>query len=134
MPDKGTSFTCEVCNHNLNTEEIKKENKYDIDVAYIICPECDNRFNVMFDNKNTVRIKRKIRKARDIQHYLQLQLYREMLIVEDDYYRQTYNDLPEEDKERIGGYQSNIDKQKIKEYNEAIKSKQYNIKDLMQLL
>lgn len=112
-----TSFTCNVCAHELNTEQIQIENKYNIDVAYVDCPECDNRFNMMFDNKDTVRIKNKIKRIKEMEHYLKLTLYREMLLVEDEYYKQTYNDLPEEKKKRIGEYQSSVDKQKIKEYN-----------------
>lgn len=129
-----TSFTCNICATELSTEQIKIEKKYNIDVAYVDCPECDNRFNMMFDNRNTVRIKNKIKKVKEIEHYLQLQLYREMLLVEDDYYKNTYNDLPEEEKKLIGEYQSDIDKQKLKEYNRAIKDKQYNFKDLLKLL
>src|SRR5699024_7684821 len=120
-----TSFTCNICATVLNTEQIQTEVKYNIDVAYIDCPECDNRFNLMFDNKETIKLKAKIKKVKEIEHYLQLQLYRDMLLVEDDYYKQTYNDLPDEDKKVIGGYVSEIDKQKLKGYNEAIKSKQY---------
>ncbi|GGN66825.1 hypothetical protein [Oceanobacillus indicireducens] len=129
-----TEFKCEVCATELSTELIQTEKKYDIDVAYVDCPECDNRFNMMFDNKDTIRIKNKIKKVKEIEHYLQLQLYREMLLVEDEYYRQTYNDLPVEEKELIGEYQSDIDKQKLKEYNRAIKDKRYDFKDLLRLM
>lgn len=129
-----SEFHCDVCATELSTELIQTEKKYDIDVAYVDCPECGNRFNMMFDNKDTVRIKNKIKKVKDIEHYLQLQLYREMLLVEDEYYRQTYNDLPAEEKNLIGEYQSDIDKQKIKEYNRAIKDKRYDFKDLLRLL
>src|SRR5699024_163506 len=129
-----TSFTCNICATDLNTEQIQTEVKYNIDVAYIDCPECDNRFNLMFDNRNTIRLKAKIKKVKEIEHYLQLQLYREMLLVEDDYYKNTYNDLPEEEKKLVGGYVSEIDKQKLKEYNKAIKDKKYDIKDVLRLL
>lgn len=134
MIDKGTTFACNICARELSTEQIQTENKYNIDIAYIICPECDSRYNMMFDNKDTVRLKKKIRKVKEIEHYLQLLLYREMLIVEDRYYYKTYNDLPAEEKKRIGKYQSTVDKQKIREYNQAIKNKRYDIKDLIQLL
>lgn len=134
MTEQATSFTCNVCAHELSTEQIQTETKYNIDVAYIDCPECNNRYNMMFDNKETVKLKRKIRKVKEIEHYLQLLLYREMLIVEDRYYYKTYQDLPEEEKKRIGKYQSTVDKQKIKEYNRAIKHKRYELKDLIQLL
>ena len=134
MTERATSFTCNVCAHELSTEQIQIETKYGINIAYVICPECDSRYNMMFDNKETVRLKKKIRKVKEIEHYLQLLLYREMLIVEDKYYKQTYNDLPAEEKKRIGKYQSTVDKQKIKEYNQAIKNKRYDIKDLIQLL
>ncbi|WP_405100788.1 hypothetical protein [Oceanobacillus sp. FSL H7-0719] len=127
-------FTCNVCAIELSTELIQIEKKYDIDVAYVNCPECENRFNMMFDNRDTTRIKNKIKKVKEIEHYLQLQLYREMLLVEEEYYRQTYNDLSEEDKKAIGEYQSDIDKQKIKEYNRAIKDKRYDFKDLLRLM
>lgn len=129
-----SEFHCNVCATELSTELIQTEKKYDIDVAYVDCPECDNRFNMMFDNKDTIRIKNKIKKVKEIEHYLQLQLYREMLLVEDEYYRQTYNDLPVEEKELIGEYQSDIDKQKLKEYNRAIKDKRYDFKDLLRLM
>src|SRR5699024_291523 len=76
-----TSFTCNICATDLNTEQIQTEVKYNIDVAYIDCPECDNRFNLMFDNKETIKLKAKIKKVKEIEHYLQLQLYREMLLV-----------------------------------------------------
>ena len=132
--DNMSDFTCNVCATELSTELIQIEKKYDIDVAYVECPECDNRFNMMFDNKDTTRIKNKIKKVKEIEHYLQLQLYREMLLVEDEYYRQTYNDLPVEEKELIGEYQSDIDKQKLKEYNRAIKDKRYDFKDLLRLM
>jgi|SRR5699024_7259832 len=134
MTEQTTSFTCNACSHELSTEQIQTETKYNIDIAYVDCPECDNRFNMMFDNRNTIRLKAKIKRVKEIEHYLQLQLYREMMIVEDDYYKQTYNDLPEEDKKRVGKYQSNIDKRKIKEYNKAIKHKRYDIKDVLKLL
>lgn len=129
-----SEFHCDVCATELSTELIQTEKKYDIDVAYVDCPECENRFNMMFDNKDTTRIKNKIKKVKEIEHYLQLQLYREMLLVEDEYYRQTYNDLPAEEKNLIGEYQSDIDKQKLKEYNRAIKDKRYDFKDLLRLL
>lgn len=129
-----SEFHCNVCGTELSTELIRIEKKYDIDVAYVNCPECENRFNMMFDNKNTVRIKNKIKKVKEIEHYLQLQLYREMMMVEDDYYKHTYNDLPDDDKNRIGEYQSNVDKQKLKEYNRAIKDKRYDFKDLLRLM
>src|SRR5699024_8664058 len=107
------------CATELSTEKIQTENKYNIDIAYVDCPECGDRFNLMFDNKSTARIKKKIKLAKDIERYLQLTLYREMLIVEDEYYKQAYNDLTDEEKKRIGEYQSNVDKKKIKEYNHA---------------
>lgn len=129
-----TTFTCDTCGHDLSTEQIQTEHKYDIDIAYVVCNECDSRYNLVFDSKETIRLKKKIRKVKEIEHYLQLLLYREMLIVEDDYYKQTYNDLSDEEKKRIGKYQSAVDKQKIKEYNQAIKNKRYDIKDLIQLL
>lgn len=129
-----SEFHCNVCATELSTEMIQIEKKYNIDVAYVNCPECDNRFNMMFDNRDTVRIKNKIKRIKEMEHYLQLQLYREMMIVEDEYYKQAYNDLPEEEKERIGGYHSDIDKQKLKEYNRAIKEKRYDFKDLLRLL
>lgn len=129
-----SKFICNVCTTDLNTKQIETERKYNIDIAYIDCPECDSRFNMMFDNRRTTRIKSKIRKVKEIEHYLQLQLWREMLLVEDDYYRQAYDDLPAEDKERIGAYVSDVDKDKIKEYNRAIKSKRYDFKDLLKLL
>ena len=134
MTEKGTEFTCNTCAAELSTEQIQIETKYNIDIAYVICPECDSRYNMMFDNKETLKLKRKIKKVKEIEHYLQLLLYREMLIVEDKYYKQTYSDLPAEEKKRIGKYQSTVDKQKIKEYNQAIKNKRYDIKDLIQLL
>ena len=129
-----TSFTCNICSTELSTEQIQTEVKYNIDVAYVDCPECDNRFNLMFDNKATRKLKAKIKKVKEIEHYLQMQLYREMLLVEDDYYKQTYNDLSDEEKKITGKYQSDIDKEKIKEYNRAIKDKRYDLKDLMKLL
>lgn len=127
-------FHCTICTTELSSEQIKIEKKYNIDVAYVDCPECENRFNMMFDNRNTVRIKNKIKRIKEMEHYLQLQLYREMMIVEDVFYKQTYNDLPDEEKELIGAYQSDIDKQKLKEYNRAIKDKRYDFKDLLRLL
>lgn len=129
-----TEFHCNVCATELSTEQIQTEKKYNIDVAYVDCPECDNRFNMMFDNRNTVRIKNKIKRIKEMEHYLQLTLYREMMIVEDEYYEKTFNDLSEEEKERIGEYQSNVDKQNIKEYNAAIKDKKYNFQDVLKLL
>ena len=132
--EKGTSFVCNICAHELSTEQIKIKKEYNIDVAYVDCPECDNRFNLMFDNKNTVRLKKKIKKVKEIEHYLQLQLYREMLLVEDEYYKKTYEALPYSERKRIGGYQPNIDKKKLKEYNEAIKQNKYDIKDVLTLL
>jgi len=133
MGDK-TDFHCNICATELSTEQIKIERKYNIDVAYVDCPECEDRFNLMFDNRSTARIKKKIKLAKDIERYLQLTLYREMLIVEDEYYKRTYNDLTDEEKKRIGEYQSNVDKKKIKEYNHAIKDSRYTIQDLMRLL
>src|SRR5699024_2579765 len=133
MGDK-TDFHCNICATELSTEQIKIERKYNIDVAYVDCPECEDRFNLMFDNRSTARIKKKIKLAKDIERYLQLTLYREMLIVEDEYYKRTYNDLTDEEKKRIGKYQSNVDKKKIKEYNHAIKDSRYTIQDLMRLL
>lgn len=129
-----TEFICDICATDLQTEQIKVEKVNDIDVAYVDCAECDNRFNMMFDNKDTLRIKNKIKKLKEIENYLQLVLYREILIVEDKYYHNQYNQLTTEEKKLIGEYQSNIDKQKIKEYNAAIKSKEYGVKDLMRLL
>lgn len=127
-------FTCNICATELSTELIQIEKVNDIDVAFVNCPECDNRFNLMFDNRETLKIKKKIKKVKEIENYLQLVLYREMLIVEDKYYKQAFDKLPQEEKDLIGGYQSNVDKQKIKEYNAAIKSKEYGVKDLMRLL
>lgn len=127
-------FTCNVCATELSTEQIKIDKVNDIDVAYVDCPDCENRFNLMFDNRETLRIKKKIKKIKEIENYLQLVLYREMMIVEDDYYKQTYDDLSQEEKDLIGGYQSNVDKQKIKEYNKIIKDRRYNFKDLVELL
>ncbi|MGE7545055.1 hypothetical protein [Sporosarcina newyorkensis] len=128
------NFTCTICATDLTTESIQIEKMNEIDVAFIICHECENRFNLMFDNKKTKNIKNKIKKIKEIENYLQLVLYREMLIVEDDYYKQAYDDLPQEEKDLIGGYQSNVDKQKIKEYNKIIKEKRFNFKDLLELL
>ncbi len=127
-------FSCNICATELTTELIQIEKVNDIDVAFVDCPECENRFNLMFDNRETLRIKKKIKKVKEIENYLQLVLYREMLIVEDGYYRQAYEKLPQEEKDLIGGYQSNVDKKKIKEYNKAIKEKKYNFKDLLDLL
>ena len=129
-----SEFHCNTCAHELSTEQIQTENKYNIDVAYVVCPECNSRYNMMFDNRNTVRIKNKIKRIKEMEHYLQLQLYREMLLVEDDYYQQTYNDLSDDEKKQVGEYQSSIDKQKLKEYNRAIKDKRYNFQDLLKLL
>jgi len=129
-----SEFHCNTCAHELSTEQIQTENKYNIDVAYVVCPECNSRYNMMFDNRNTVRIKNKIKRIKEMEHYLQLQLYREMLLVEDDYYQQTYNDLSDDEKKKVGKYQSSIDKQKLKEYNMAIKDKRYNFQDLLRLL
>lgn len=127
-------FTCNVCATELSTELIQIEKVNDIDVAYINCPDCENRFNLMFDNRETLRIKKKIKKIKEIENYLQLVLYRDMLIAEDDYYKQAYDKLPQDEKDLIGGYQSNVDKQKIKEYNKIIKDKRFNFKDLLELL
>lgn len=129
-----SEFHCNICTTELSTELIQIEKKYNIEVAFVDCPECGNRFNMMFDNRNTVRIKNKIKRIKEMEHYLQLQLYREMLLVEDEYYRQAYNDLSEDEKKLIGVYQSDIDKQKLKEYNRAIKDKRYDFKDLLKLL
>lgn len=129
-----SEFHCNMCATELSTEQIQTEEKYNIDVAYVDCPECDNRFNMMFDNKATVRIKGKIKKLKKIENYLQLTLYREMLIVEDDYYKQTYNELPEEERKKIGGYQSSVDRKKLREYNRVIKQQKYSLKDLTKLL
>lgn len=129
-----TTFTCDTCGHDLSTEQIQTEHKYDIDIAYVVCNECDSRYNMMFDNKETIRLKRKLKKIKEIQHYIQLQLYRDMLVVEDTYYRNRYNELPEGEKKRIGKYQSSVDKNKIKEYNRLIKDKRYDFKDLLKLL
>ena len=127
-------FTCNICATELTTEQIQIEKKYKIDVAFVVCPECDNRFNLMYDNKQTIAIKNKIKKIKEIENYLQLTLYREMLLVEDEYYKQVYDDLTEEEKKYIGEYQSNVDKQKIKEYNRLIKDKRYDFKDLLKLI
>ncbi len=108
-------FSCNICATELTTELIQIEKVNDIDVAFVDCPECENRFNLMFDNRETLRIKKKIKKVKEIENYLQLVLYREMLIVEDGYYRQAYEKLPQEEKDLIGGYQSNVDKKKIKD-------------------
>lgn len=129
-----TEFTCNICATDLNTEQIKIETKHNIEVAFVICTDCENRFNLMFDNKETRKLKAKIKKVKEIENYLQLLLYREMLIVEDKYYESEYNQLPIVEQKRIGQYQSNIDKQKIKEYNAAIKSQEYGVKDLLKLL
>lgn len=129
-----TKFTCNICAADLNTEQIKIETKHNIEVAYIDCPDCENRFNLIFDNKETRKLKAKIKKVKEIENYLQLLLYREMLIVEDKYYESEYNQLPIVEQKRIGQYQSNIDKQKIKDYNAAIKSQEYGVKDLLRLL
>ena len=126
-------FTCNVCATELSTEQIKIEKVNDIDVAYVDCPDCENRFNLMFDNRETLRIKKKIKKVKEIENYLQLVLYREILIVEDSYYKHAYDKLPQAEKDLIGGYQSNVDKQKIKEYNKIIKDRRYNFKDLTEL-
>lgn len=129
-----TEFVCNICATDLQTEQIKTETKHNIEIAFVICTDCENRFNLMFDNKETRKLKAKIKKVKEIENYLQLLLYREMLIVEDKYYKAEYNQLPTEEKKLIGDYQSNIDKQKIKDYNAAIKSKEYGVKDLMRLL
>lgn len=129
-----TEFICTVCATDLQTENIKTENVYDIDVAYIVCPECDNRLNLAFDNKQAIKIKRKIKQLKEIENYLKLSLYREMLLAEDTYYKNAFNDLPADEQKMIGEYVSQVDKQKIKEYNAAIKSKGYTIKDLVRLL
>lgn len=129
-----SDFTCNICATELSTELIQIEKVNEIDVAYVNCPDCENRFNLMFDNRETLRIKKKIKKVKEIENYLQLVLYRELLIVEDQYYKQTYDKLPQEEKDLIGGYQSNVDKQKIKEYNKIIKDKRFNFKDLLELL
>jgi len=128
------NFTCNICATDLTTESIQIEKVNEIDVAYVVCHECDNRFNLMFDSRETLRIKKKIKKVKEIENYLQLVLYREMMIVEDDYYKQEYDSLSREEKDLIGGYQSNVDKQKIKEYNKIIKERRYNFKDLTELL
>lgn len=128
------NFTCNICATELSTELIQLEKVNENDVAFIICPDCENRFNLMFDNKKTKSIKNKIKKLKEIENYLQLVLYREMMIVEDDYYKQAYDNLSKEEKDIIGVYQSNVDKQKIKEYNKIIKEKKYNFKDLLDLI
>ena len=127
-------FTCNICATELTTEQIQIEKKYKIDVAYVICPECDNRLNLAFDNKQAIKIKRKIKQLKEIENYLKLTLYREMLLAEDTYYKNAFNDLPADEQKMIGEYVSQVDKQKIKEYNAAIKSKGYTIKDLVRLL
>lgn len=127
-------FTCDTCTTELTTEAIQIETVNKIDVAFVVCPECDNRFNLMFDNHKTKSVKAKIKKLKEIENYLQLTLYREMLIVEDDYYKQAYERLTPEEKKSIGGYVSEVDKQKIKEYNRAIKDKKYDFKDILKLM
>ena len=127
-------FHCNICATDLSTESIQIEKVNEIDVAYVICTECGNRFNLMFDSRETLLIKKKIKRIKEMEHYLQLVLYREILIVEDSYYKQAYDKLPQEEKDLIGGYQSNVDKQKIKEYNKIIKDRRYNFKDLLELL
>lgn len=129
-----SEFHCDICATELPTDSIQIERVNDIDVAFVDCPECENRFNLMFDNRETLKIKKKIKKIKEIENYLQLVLYREMLIVEGEYYKQAYERLPQEEKDLIGGYQSNVDKQKIKEYNKAIKEMKYDFKDLLKLM
>ncbi len=65
-------FTCSICATELNTKQIQIEKKHKIDVAFVICPECDNRFNLMYDNKQTISVKNKIKKVKEIENYLQL--------------------------------------------------------------
>lgn len=69
-----TEFHCNICANELSKEQIQIEKKYNIDVADVDCPECDNRFNMLFDNKNTVRIKNKIKRIKEMEHHLQLTL------------------------------------------------------------
>ena len=128
------NFHCNICATDLSTESIQTEKVNEIDVAFVICYECENRFNLMFDNRDTLRIKKKIKRIKEMEHYLQLVLYREMMVVEDDYYKQAHDNLSQEEKDLIGGYQSNVDKQKIKEYNKIIKDRRFNFKDLLELL
>lgn len=128
------NFTCNICATDLTTESIQIEKVNEIDVAYVICHECDNRFNLMFDNRKTKSVKNKIKKIKEIENYLQFVLYREMLIVEDYYYKSEYDKLTQDENDLIGCYQSNADKQKIKEYNRIIKEKKYNFKDLLELI
>lgn len=125
---------CDTCATELTTESIQIETVDKIDVAFVNCPECDSRYNLMFDSRETKSIKAKIKKLKEIENYLQLVLYREMLIVEDDYYKNAFDKLPQEEKVLIGEYQSNVDKQKIKEYNKAIKDKKYDFKDILKLM
>ena len=127
-------FICDTCGTELTTEAIQIETVNKIDVAFVNCPECDSRYNLMFDNRETKSIKAKIKKLKEIENYLQLTLYREMLLVEDDYYKQAFNKLPQKEKDLIGGYVSEVDKQKIKEYNRAIKDKKYDFKDILKLM
>lgn len=128
------NFHCNICATELSTESIKIEKVNEIDVAFVICHECENRFNLIFDNRETLRVKKKIKKIKEIENYLQLVLYREMLIVEDEYYKQAFDKLPLEEKDLVGKYQSSVDKQKIKEYNKIIKDKRFSFKDLLELL
>ena len=134
--EQKTKMYCDICGEDISTQNIQTETKHGVDVAYVICQdtECGNRYNLMFSTNETDKLSDKIKVVKEIEEYLQLQLYLEMLKAEDKYYAAQYELLPKEDKDRIGGYTKNVTKEKVKEYQQAIKDKKYSVKDLLKLL
>ena len=132
--EENNNVVCTLCDEVLDSQMIEMETKHCVDVAYIMCPDCDSRFNLMFDTKGTKKIKDKIKIANEVLNYLQMELYREMLKAEDVYYKAEYDELSAEEKKLIGDYSRSITKEQEKNYNEVIKSKKYNIADLMRLI
>lgn len=122
------------CGEELGEDAIQIEEKHNLDIAYMVCHECSARYNLMFDNRETRKLKGKIKTARAVLHYLQTLLYKQMLVAEDSYYRAEYDMLSKEEQERVGGYHSTVDEKKLKEYDAIIKKGKPTIREVVKML
>lgn len=126
------NYSCDICAADLQTNKIKIETVNDIDVAYVVCHKCGNRFNFMFDNQESREYKAKLNKLKEVETYLVGMINLEMMKASDSYYSNQYNELTKKEKEQIGEYIPTVTKEKEKEYKSLLDKPK--LKDLFKLL
>lgn len=133
MDNVESTFHCEICYDELNSQniQIKKDGKFNI--AYVVCKTCEHEHTIMIDNKETERIKDKLAIVKQIDLYLKAQLFIEQESAVNDYYEYLYNSLSYEEQKAIGEFVPTLTQEQKKEFMQEFKQKEYGFKEIMKL-